>query len=128
MSERMIVTKDGQDLIIRSGDIEIKQAIWSWGSCGTGLPIKEHPEFYGRDVDPRSPPVGTVLHGDAAMKWALDSPDDLCWEWRLGRESADDLVQMMKKALHPDSPYRLTVEEDLASEYVIEVLTRALEE
>jgi hypothetical protein len=127
-SDHLTVSKDGEVFVLRSSDIDVKQAIFSWGSFGTGLRIKEHPEYYGQDVDPRSPPPGTVLRGEAAQKWATENTDDHLWEWRLTRESVEDLMGMIAGSLAPESPYRMAVEEVKASEHIIEVLKKATED
>lgn len=122
---RLSITKNGEEFVVQSADSDIKQVFFSYASWGTGLRIKEHPEYYGKDVDPRSSPPGTVLRGEEAQKWALGGQDDHLWEWRLSQESVDDLIRMISEVLAPGSPYRMEVEEVKASEHVIEVLRKA---
>ena len=117
---------DGQ-FVLQSRDHDIKQTFFSWGSYGTGLRIKEHPEYYGRDVDPREPPPGTVLRGDAAQRWATSNTDDHLWEWVLSRESVEDLIRLMAESLADPARYRMTKTEIEASEHVTVVLRKALE-
>jgi hypothetical protein len=126
--DKIEVIKDGETLVVRSSDSEIKQVFFSWASCGTGLRIKEHPEYYGRDVDPRSPPPGTVLHGDDAQRWATENADDHLWEWRLTRESAEELIVMIKESLAEPLRFRMTSDEYRAAKHVVEVLRKTLEE
>lgn len=116
---RMIIVKQSDDFVVRSQDADIKQAFFSWASFGSGGG-NDRPEYYGRDVDPRSPPEGTTLYGKDAEKWLLDSPRDLCWEWRLDEESVRHLVARMKTNFG-DEP-----DEIEASEYVIRALEAAL--
>lgn len=128
-TNRLTITRDADArLVIQSRDINIKQTFFSWGSHGTGLRIKEHPEYYGRDVDPSEPPPGTVLHGEAAHRWATTNADDHLWEWVLSRESAEDLIELMASSLADPARYRMSTTEIEASEHVTSVLRKALEE
>src|SRR5260221_624806 len=117
MTDRLSVAKDGDTYVVRSQDSEIKQTFFSWASFGSGGG-NDRPEYYGRDVDPRSLPPGTMLYGKDAEKWLLDSPDDLCWEWHLTRESVVHLVKRMRTNLGDDEV------ENEASEHVIAVFEK----
>jgi len=119
--DRLVVVKIAEEFVARSQDADIKQAFFSWASMGSGFG-NDRPEYYGRDVDPRSPPEGTVLRGKDAEKWLLDSPPDLCWEWRLTEESVRHLIKQMRSNMG-DSPVEVE-----ASEEVIKSLEKVLEE
>jgi hypothetical protein len=127
MSDRLSITRSGEHFVLRSSDPSIKQTFFSWGSSGTGLRIKEHPEYYGQDVDPREPPPGTVLRGEDAHRWATTPSDDHLWEWRLTDDSAEDLVELIDKALANPSRYNMDATEIESSEHVRSVLRKVLE-
>lgn len=101
----------GTTLVLTSSDPDIKQAFFSWGSWGTGLRIKEHPEYYGRDTEP-----------------AVPNPDYHLWEWKLSPESAQDLIGLTEASLADPAHYRMSPAEIKASEEVLKVIRRALED
>ncbi len=79
---RIKVRRDGDNIIVQSNDINIKQAFFSWASWGTGMNIKEHPEFYGRSAE-----TGRAVRAGR---------DEEMWQWDLSEESANDLIEMMR--------------------------------
>jgi hypothetical protein len=127
MSDRLEVTREDEVYVLRSRDKHIKGEICGWGSFGTGLPIEEHPEYYGKDVDPRSPPPGTSLRGQAAMDWAKGSDDDHLWEWRLTDRLLRHLLTSIDGLLSESSPVRLDLEELKAAEHIAMVLRKVIE-
>lgn len=109
---RLSITKDGDVFVLQSADPDIKHALFSWGSWGTGLRIKEHPEYYGRDTEPGS-----------------NLPPDLhLWEWRLTKDSAEDLIRMSKESIADPKRFRMTKREINASKHVVELLGKAIVE
>lgn len=107
---RLSITKEGDLLVVQSADPDIKQVFFSWGSWGTGLRIKEHPEYYGRDTEP-----GSNLPPDAHL-----------WEWRLTEDSVEDLIRMTSESLADPQRFEMAEQEINASRYVVELLGKAV--
>jgi hypothetical protein len=89
----LVISKHGNFHVIQSNDINVKQRFFEWADGS------EDPEFYGRAIDPREHPPGTVLRGEAAQQWALTSTDDYVWEWRLTEYKVQKLLRFWESQL-----------------------------
>ena len=104
-TNRITVRRNDDKITVTSNDIHVKEAIWGWGSWGTGSGKREFPEYYGRSLE-----VG---------KHAF--PDRELWQWDLTEELAQHLTAVM-----PTNPGE-TPEEIKASHDVVRELTSCLE-
>jgi hypothetical protein len=82
-SNRLTIIQDGDKITVTSNDSNIKQVFFGFGSWGTGLGIKEHPEYYGRSIE----------------KGKNVRADDEEWQWDLTMELVKDLYKLITEDL-----------------------------
>jgi len=76
-TNRLTIKRDGEKILVTSNDANIKQVFFGWASFGTGLGIREYPEFYGRHTE-----------GDGSY-----GPDNSMWLWTLDDQSVAKMIQ-----------------------------------
>lgn len=108
MHNRITVKQDGEKVIVTSNDDHVKQVFFGWASWGTGMNIREYPEFYGRPLKPCA--AKPVSYSDE-------------WQWDLTRELCDVMIGNLTR-LTLDEP---TEEEGKANAAVLNTLKAFLE-
>lgn len=104
-TNRLTIKQDGLKVLVTSNDPNIKQVFFGWASYGTGLGVKEYPEFYGRQTE-----------GDGSS-----GPDNNMWLWTLNFSL---VAKMIENLDHHDKPiagvwHPPTAEEQKADAYVL---------
>lgn len=101
-SNRIKVSVEDDKVTVTSNDINIKQALFSWGSWGTGRGKREFPEFYGRSIESER------VHPDRQM-----------WQWDLDLDLVSYLYESMLSLTEDDI-------EDASEKKAISDVMRAL--